>query len=65
MLFYSVVENILCNKLVLSKVDLITAPNTNAHGSDGVFCDEKENILYFGEAKFTIDLELSEILLKK
>ena len=57
MLFYTVAENILYNKLVVSKVDLVTAPNTNAHGSDGVFCNEKDSVLYFGEAKFTIDLE--------
>ena len=55
-LFYAVAENVLCNKLVISKVELITAPNTNAHGSDGIFCDEKNKILYFGEAKFTSDL---------
>lgn len=57
MLFYAVAEKILCNKLVVSKVALITAPNTNAHGSDGVFCDDLNKILYFGEAKFTINLE--------
>ncbi|RGH09937.1 DUF1837 domain-containing protein [Clostridium sp. AF15-31] len=56
MLFYNVVENILYRKLLLSKVELITAPNTNAHGSDGVFCDENKKILYFGEAKFTVNL---------
>ena len=42
----------------LSKVQLITAPNTNAHGSDGVFCDEGKKVLYFGEAKFTVNLGL-------
>ena len=57
-LFYNVVENILYKKLLLSKVELITAPNTNAHGSDGVFCDEENKILYFGEAKFTVNLSL-------
>lgn len=57
MLFYAVAEKLLCNKLVVSKVALITAPNTNAHGSDGVFCDDLDKILYFGEAKFTINLE--------
>lgn len=57
MLFYAVAENILSNKLVLSKVELITAPNTNAHGSDGVFCDEDGKVLYFGEAKFTVNLD--------
>lgn len=56
MLFYNIVENILYQKLVLSKVQLITAPNTNAHGSDGVFCDEDKKVLYFGEAKFTVNL---------
>lgn len=56
-LFYNVVENILYNKLLLSKVQFITAPYTNAHGSDGVFCDEKEKILFFGESKFTFDLK--------
>lgn len=56
-LFYNVVENLLYKKLMLSKVELITAPNTNAHGSDGVFCDENGKILYFGEAKFTVDLD--------
>lgn len=56
MLFYNVVENILYQKLLLSKVQLITAPNTNAHGSDGVFCDEDKKVLYFGEAKFTVNL---------
>ncbi len=58
MLFYNVVENILYQKLLLSKVQLITAPNTNAHGSDGVFCDEDKKVLYFGEAKFTVNLSL-------
>lgn len=57
MLFYAVAENILSNKLILSKVELITAPNTNAHGSDGVFCDEEGKVLYFGEAKFTVNLD--------
>lgn len=57
MLFYSVAENVLCNKLVISKVELITAPNTNAHGSDGIFCDDINRLLYFGEAKFTFNLE--------
>lgn len=57
-LFYNVVENILSNTLLISKVQLITAPNTNAHGSDGVFCDEESKVLYFGEAKFTSNLEL-------
>ena len=57
MLFYNVVENILYQKLLLSKVQLITAPNTNAHGSDGVFCDESKKILYFGESKFTVNLD--------
>lgn len=58
MLFYNVVENVLYQKLLLSKVQLITAPNTNAHGSDGVFCDEGKKVLYFGEAKFTVNLGL-------
>lgn len=58
MLFYNVVENVLYQKLLLSKVQLITAPNTNAHGSDGVFCDESKKVLYFGEAKFTVNLSL-------
>ena len=57
-LFYNVVENILSNTLLISKVQLITAPNTNAHGSDGIFCDEESKVLYFGEAKFTSNLEL-------
>ncbi len=57
MLFYIVVENVLCNRLVLSKVALITAPKTNAHGSDGIFCDDRGKILYFGESKFTYDIE--------
>lgn len=57
-LFYNVVENILSNTLLISKVQLITAPNTNAHGSDGVFCDEESKVLYFGEAKFTSNLGL-------
>lgn len=56
MLFYNVVENVLFQKLLLSKVQLITAPNTNAHGSDGVFCDENKKVLYFGESKFTVNL---------
>lgn len=56
-LFYNVVENLLYNKLMLSKVQFVTAPGTNAHGSDGVFCDDSNKILYFGEAKFTVDLE--------
>ena len=56
-LFYNVAENLLYNKLMLSKVQLVTAPGTNAHGSDGVFCDDKNKVLYFGEAKFTINLE--------
>jgi hypothetical protein len=58
MLFYNVVENLLYQKLLLSKVQLITAPNTNAHGSDGVFCDENKKVLYFGESKFTVNLRL-------
>lgn len=58
MLFYNMVENILSKKLLLSKVQFITAPNTNAHGSDGIFCNEDEKILYFGESKFTVDLGL-------
>lgn len=58
MLFYNVVENLLYKKLLLSKVQLITAPNTNSHGSDGVFCDESKKVLYFGEAKFTVNLDL-------
>lgn len=57
MLFYNVAENLLYNKLVISKVQLVTAPNTNAHGSDGVFCDEEKKILYFGESKFTTNLQ--------
>ena len=56
-LFYNVVENLLYKKLMLSKVQFVTAPGTNAHGSDGVFCDDTNKILYFGEAKFTVDLE--------
>ena len=56
-LFYNVVENLLYKKLMLSKVQLVTAPGTNAHGNDGVFCDDNNKILYFGEAKFTVDLE--------
>lgn len=39
-------------------MQLITAPNTNAHGSDGVFCDESKKVLYFGESKFTVNLGL-------
>lgn len=57
MLFYNVVENLLYNNLLISKVQLITAPWTNAHGSDGVFCDEDKKILYFGESKFTYNLQ--------
>lgn len=57
MFFYVIAERLLCNKLVISKVALITAPSTNAHGSDGIFCDDSNKILYFGEAKFTFDLE--------
>lgn len=56
-LFYNVVENLLYKKLMLSKVQFVTAPGTNAHGSDGVFCDDISKILYFGEAKFSVDLE--------
>lgn len=56
-LFYNVVEHLLCKKLMLSKVQFVTAPGTNAHGSDGVFCDDENKTLYFGEAKFTVNLE--------
>lgn len=56
-LFYNVAENLLYNKLLLSKVQFVTAPGTNAHGSDGVFCDEQNKVLYFGEAKFTFNLK--------
>ena len=56
-LFYIVVENLMYKQLMLSKVQFVTAPGTNAHGSDGVFCDDINKILYFGEAKFTVDLE--------
>lgn len=56
-LFYKVIENVILNELVLSKVQFITAPMTNAHGSDGVFCDENGKLLYFGEAKFSHNLE--------
>lgn len=56
-LFYTVVENVLNNELLASKVQYITAPGTNAHGSDGIFCNEDDKKLYFGEAKFTINLQ--------
>lgn len=57
LLFYSVVENVLDKVLLASKVQFITAPGTNAHGSDGIFCDEINKKLYFGEAKFTVSLQ--------
>lgn len=56
-LFYTVVENVLNNVLLASKVQYITAPGTNAHGSDGIFCNEEDKKLYFGEAKFTVNLQ--------
>lgn len=55
-LFYKIMETFRISNLVLSKVQFITAPGTTAHGSDGLFCDDKNKILYFGEAKFTYDL---------
>lgn len=58
LLFYNVVENILKKELLLSKVSFITAPGTYSHGSDGIFIDEKNKILYFGEAKFSNDFSL-------
>ena len=44
------------SKLLLSKISFITAPGTFSHGSDGVFCEYNKKILFFGEAKFTLDL---------
>lgn len=56
-LFYIVMEYLMSNShLLLSKISFITAPGTFAHGSDGVFCEYDKKILFFGEAKFTLDL---------
>ncbi len=56
-LFYIVVEKLMRDiNLILSKISFITAPGTFSHGSDGIFCEYDKKILYFGEAKFTLDL---------
>lgn len=56
-LLYIVVEKLMFDKkIIISKLNFITAPSTYAHGSDGIFIDDVNKKLYFGEAKFTIDL---------
>lgn len=58
LMLYSVVHNLLNNKdILISKLSFITAPGTYSHGSDGIFIDIENKILYFGEAKFTLDLK--------
>ncbi len=59
-MLYIVIEKLLTNRnIVISKLNCITAPGTYAHGCDGIFADKLNNILYFGEAKFTIDISSS------
>lgn len=58
LMLYSVVHNLLNNKdILISKLSFITAPGTYPHGSDGIFIDIENKTLYFGEAKFTLDLK--------
>lgn len=60
LMLYSVVHNLLVNKnILISKLSFITAPGTYSHGSDGIFIDMKNKVLYYGEAKFTLDLKSS------
>ena len=58
LMLYSVVHNLLNNKdILISKLSFITAPGTYPQGSDGIFIDIENKTLYFGEAKFTLDLK--------
>lgn len=56
-MLYVVVEYLMNNKdIIISKLNYISAPSTYSHGSDGIFIDKKNNVLYFGEAKFSINI---------
>lgn len=60
MMLYNVVQYLLNEKeLLLSKLSFITSPGTYSHGSDGLFINKKNNIIFYGEAKFTLDLKSS------
>lgn len=57
MLFYTVIQYLMNDRnLLLSKISFITAPSTFSHGSDGLFCNYNDKILFFGEAKFSNSL---------
>lgn len=56
-MLYVVIEKLISNRnIIISKLSYITAPGTYAHGSDGLFFDEINKTLFFGEAKFTINI---------
>ena len=56
-MLYIVIEKLISDRnIIISKLNYITAPGTYAHGSDGLFLDEINKTLYFGEAKFTINI---------
>lgn len=56
-MLYVVIEKLIGNRnIIISKLSYVTAPGTYSHGSDGIFIDKINQILYFGEAKFTIDI---------
>ena len=56
-LFYTVVREIFGKDLLLSKVSLTSGNQVYAFGSDGIFYNQENNILIFGEAKFTKNLK--------
>lgn len=59
-MLYVIVEKLMNDRnILISKLSYITAPGTYSHGSDGIFVNVKNKILYFGEAKFTIDISAS------
>lgn len=59
-MLYTVIEKLMNTRnIVISKLSFITAPGTSPHGSDGIFCDINNKIIFFGEAKFTINIKSS------
>ncbi len=59
-MLYVVIEKLINNRnIIISKLNYISAPGTYSHGSDGIFIDEINQTLYFGEAKFTINVASS------
>lgn len=47
-----IIESFDISNTLISKISLKTSPNMPSFGNDNIFYDYKNNILYFGEAKF-------------